>query len=285
MPIPPISEQPRIITKVNRLLTKIDSIDTDGDIVTELIAKAKTKILDLAIRGQLVPQDPNDEPASVLLERIRKEKEELIKQGKIKREKKESFIYRGDDNSYYGDIPDNWTLCPLKDLFRVCSAKRVCQSDWKTQGVPFYRAREIVKLSDNGYVENELFISEEHYNQLKSEYDIPKAGDLMVSGVGTIGKIYVVKEGDRFYYKDASVLCFENRSGVIDSQYARYMLESEYLQAQMKDNSKGTTVDTITISAAMDYVCILPPLAEQKCIVTAIETTFFYLDNILKVLH
>ena len=284
LPLPPFSEQTKICEKANNTLLIINTIVDEKEDLHTLISTVKSKILDLAIRGKLVPQDPNDEPASVLLERIRAEKEELIKQGRIKRDKKESIIFRGDDNSYYGDIPDNWAFCPLKDLFRVCSAKRVCQSDWKTQGVPFYRAREIVKLSDNGYVENELFISEEHYNQLKSEYDIPKAGDLMVSGVGTIGKIYVVKEGDRFYYKDASVLCLENRSGIIDSQYARYMLESEYLQAQMKDNSKGTTVDTITISAAMDYVCILPPLAEQKRIVTAIETVFFYLDNILKVL-
>ena len=82
------------------------------------------------------------------------------------------------------------------------------QSDWKESGVPFYRAREIVKLSDNGYVDNELFISEEHYKKLSNEYGVPKAGDLMVSGVGTIGKTYVVKENDKFYYKDASVLCF-----------------------------------------------------------------------------
>ena len=66
-----------------------------------LINITKSKILDLAIRGKLVPQNPNDEPASVLLERIRAEKEELIKQGKIKRDKKESIIFRGDDNSYY----------------------------------------------------------------------------------------------------------------------------------------------------------------------------------------
>ena len=283
-PVPPQNESLNIINKILEFDYLLQNLEENKDDISSLISCAKSKILNLAIRGKLVPQDPNDESASILLERIRAEKEELIKQGKIKRDKKESIIFRGDDNSYYGDIPDNWAVCSLKDLFRVCSAKRVCQSDWKTHGVPFYRAREIVKLSDNGYVENELFISEEHYNQLKSEYDIPKAGDLMVSGVGTIGKIYVVKEGDRFYYKDASVLCFENRSGIIDSQYARYMLESECLQAQMKDNSKCTTVDTITISAAMDYVCILPPLTEQKRIVTAIKTTFSYLDNILKAL-
>ena len=102
----------------------------------------------------------------------------------------------------------------------------------------------------------------------------------MVSGVGTIGKVYVVKDDDRFYYKDASVLCLENRSGLIDSRFARYMLESEFMQAQMQDNSKGTTVDTITISAAMAYVCVLPPLEEQKRIVAAIEKAFAYLNSI-----
>ena len=102
----------------------------------------------------------------------------------------------------------------------------------------------------------------------------------MVSGVGTIGKVYVVKDDDRFYYKDASVLCFENRSGAIDSQFARYMLESEFMQIQMQDNSKGTTVDTITISAAMEYMCVLPPLEEQKRIVAAIEKAFTHLSSI-----
>ena len=70
----------------------------------ELVSKAKTKILDLAIRGQLVQQNPSETPASVILERIREEKEELIRQGKIKRDKKESIIFRGDDNSYYEKI-------------------------------------------------------------------------------------------------------------------------------------------------------------------------------------
>ena len=102
----------------------------------------------------------------------------------------------------------------------------------------------------------------------------------MVSGVGTIGKIYIVKESDKFYYKDASVLCFENRKNVIDSKFAKYMLESDFLQGQMKENSKGTTVDTNTISSAMLYICILPPLAEQIRIVTAIESAFAQLDQI-----
>lgn len=102
----------------------------------------------------------------------------------------------------------------------------------------------------------------------------------MVSGVGTIGKVYVVKDTDHFYYKDASVLCFENRNGIIDSQYAKYMLMSEFIQNQMRENSKGTTVDTITISAAMNYICFVPPANEQKRIVSAIEQILNHLKII-----
>ena len=131
VPIPPIQEQQRIIAAVNNLLFEVDSIDADSKAIFALIAQTKVKILDLAIRGQLVSQDPTDEPASVLLERIRAEKEELIKQGKIKRDKKESVIFRGEDNSYYlktGDLlesledwafeelPDNWEICCLGEL-------------------------------------------------------------------------------------------------------------------------------------------------------------------------
>ena len=101
IPLPPINEQIRIIPVARTLLNHVKQIDTEKSNLHTIISSTKSKILDLAIRGKLVPQDPNDEPASVLLERIRAEKEELIKQGKIKRDKKESIIFRGDDNSYY----------------------------------------------------------------------------------------------------------------------------------------------------------------------------------------
>lgn len=126
IPIPPQNEQRQISVNTSKLIELIVSIEKSKDDVLELVATTKSKILDLAIRGRLVPQKIDDEPASVLLERIRAEKEELIKQGKIKRDKKESFIFRGDDNSYYEKIgaevenidteipfnlPDNWIWC------------------------------------------------------------------------------------------------------------------------------------------------------------------------------
>ena len=194
----------------------------------------RQKILDLAIRGKLVPQNPEDEPASVLLERIRAEKEQMVKDGelKVKDIKKDTVIFRGDDNLHYEkfadgtvkciedeipfEVPEGWAWCRLSDLFTVCSAKRVLQSDWKKEGVPFYRAREIVKLSESGTVENELFISEEHYQNMIENYGIPQVNDLMLSAVGTIGKVYIVKSQDRFYYKDASVICFQNTNKIIN---------------------------------------------------------------------
>ena len=251
----------------------------------------REKVLDLAIRGKLVPQDPDDEPASVLLERIRAEKEQMVKDGKPKAKdiKNDTIIFKGDDNLHYEQYPDGtvkciedeipfsapkgWSWCRLRDLFNVCSAKRVLQSEWRKNGVPFYRAREIVKLSNNGYVDNDLFISEKHYQNLKQTYGVPQSGDLMVTGVGTIGKVYIVKSDDVFYYKDASVLCFENRYGIIAPEYARIMIESPLLQNQIYSKTYGNTVDTITISTANEYLCILPPIKEQTKIIKAVNNS------------
>lgn len=131
VPVPPKIEQNRILKSYIQIMPVLDLIENNKEEVLSLISMTKSKILDLAIRGQLVPQDPNDEPASVLLERIRAEKEELIKAGKIKRDKKESIIFKGDDNSYYEkigdkircidaeipfDLPELWTFARLKHI-------------------------------------------------------------------------------------------------------------------------------------------------------------------------
>ena len=190
IPLPPLDEQQRIVDKINSfepLLEKYDKVEKElSRLEKEFPEKLKKSILQYAIEGKLVKQDPNDEPASVLLERIKQEKERLIKEGKIKRDKNESYIYQGDDKNYYEntqniiskintlfDIPYNWTLIKIGNIFDVASACRVHQSDWKTTGIPFYRAREIGKLSDYGYVNNELFISEELYEKF-SKNGIPQ---------------------------------------------------------------------------------------------------------------
>ena len=120
VPVPPIEEQKRIVDNITSVLSLIEQIESQKQSLSSQIDNIKSKILDLAIRGKLVPQDQNDEPASVLLERIRAEKEELIKQGKIKRDKKESVIFKGDDNSYYekhGEkLPKGWVVTNFETL-------------------------------------------------------------------------------------------------------------------------------------------------------------------------
>ena len=254
----------------------------------------RQKILDLAIRGKLVPQNPNDEPASELLKKIKAEKEALIKAGKLKRDKHESFIFRGDDKRYYEqidgkatditgeipfDLPEGWVWVRLKQLFSVVSARRVHKADWKAAGIPFYRAREVAKLSETGFVNNDLFISEEQYISYKQSSGVPLPGDLMVTAVGTIGKVYVVKKGDIFYYKDASVVCFENRYH-IDPYFYKNLFSTPFMISQVHQNSTGSTVDTITIEKAEQYLLPLPPLAEQKRIVAKIESLLKCVDEI-----
>ena len=261
IPIPPLKEQERIVVEVAKWISLIDTIKNSKEDLQTTIKQAKSKILNLAIHGKLVPQDPNDEPAIELLKRINPD-------------------FTPCDNGHYTfDVPSGWITTNLGSIFNVVSAKRILKSDWKHSGVPFYRAREIAKLSIYGLVDNELYISEEHYNSLKEKFPVPKASDIMISAIGTIGKCYIVKESDKFYYKDASVLCLCN-DYQINTKYIYHIMRSEYMLKQMYDNSKGTTVDTITIEKAKQYILPLPPLAEQQRIIAKIEETFSIFDGI-----
>ena len=184
------------------------------------------------------------------------------------------------DTSHYPkegpwELPEGWVWTTIGELCTVFSAKRVHQSDWQKVGIPFYRAREIVKLSEHGYVDNDLFISEKLYNEFIGTGLIPGPGDIMISAVGTIGKTYIVRATDRFYFKDASVLCLRNP--YLIPAYLDLYLQSTLARTQMHDGSKGRTVDTITIEKASDYLIPIPPSAEQERIVS-------YLDSILPIL-
>ena len=265
IPLPPLAEQQRIVTEIEKWFALIDQIEQGKDDLHSIVKQTKSKILDLAIHGELVPQDPNDEPAIELLKRI-------------------NPSFTPCDNGHSGKLPQGWVWTTLGELYNIISAKRVLKSEWRNEGIPFYRAREIVKLSTTGFVDNELFISQEHYSDLKMKYGVPQSSDIMMSAVGSIGKTYIVKSSDLFYYKDASVICLQNVHGLY-SVFIDYVLRTSFLQKQMYTNSKGTTVDTITIEKAREYNIPLPPLAEQQRIVTKIEELFSVLDNIQNALE
>lgn len=240
------------------------------------IKKLRELILELAVRGKLVPQEPSDEPASELLKRIAEEKARLVAEGKIKKQKPLTEI--GEEEKPF-NVPASWKWTRLGELGLVGSSSRVHQKDWQTSGVPFYRAREIVRLSKDGFVENELFISEELYQELSTGESVPKAGDIMLTGVGTIGVPYCVQKTDRFYFKDASVLILKSHVADNSSYLLKYFISPLWVDT-IHAESMGTTVHTLTIARANETLCPLPPLAEQHRIVAKVDELMSLCDRL-----
>ena len=164
-----------------------------------------------------------------------------------------------------------WKAVKFGTLFDITSSKRVFQREWKSKGVPFYRAREIVKLCEEGYVDNELFISHSMYEEYRDNYGVPKANDLLVTGVGTVGKAYRIKNNDKLYFKDGNIIWFKHR-GVAYSLYIEQAFNTRQIRKQILGQSPITTVATYTIVAAKDTVIQLPPLPEQKAIASVLSS-------------
>ncbi|MGG2014034.1 restriction endonuclease subunit S [Bacillus sp. S10(2024)] len=167
-------------------------------------------------------------------------------------------------------VPQNWRWVRLGTIGEIGSSKRVLKSSWESKGVPFYRAREIVRLNKKEEIENGIFISEELYLELKSKYGVPKMNDLLITGVGTIGETYIVNSEEKFYFKDGNVIWFKNKFN-LNIKYINYYLKSEFAKSLIKKMSAGTTVDTYTISNANKTLIPLAPIFEQKRIVEKVE--------------
>ena len=160
----------------------------------------------------------------------------------------------------------------LEDLFTIGSSKRVLKSQWKTDGIPFYRGREITRLARDGYADNELYISEELYSEYSEKYGTPKSGDIVITAIGTIGNSYIVREEDEFYFKDASVLWLKKNTNT-SSEFINLWFQSPFFKEQL-DQGNGATVDTLTISKLKSIVVNLPPQPEQLRIVAILDEAF-----------
>lgn len=291
LPVPPAKEQLRMWGALSNALVMIERIENAELDITNLIKSTKSKILDLAIHGQLVPQDPDDEPASVLLERIRAEKEELIKQGKIKRDKKESVIFKGEDNSYYlrdvsgtreindeipFDIPNSWEWGKIGDIMQV-NPRNKLDDALEVAFVP-------MPMIDDGF--SGKHVSDVRtWKSVKSGFTHFKEGDVGVAKITP---------------------CFENRKSTIFKNltngygagttelhilrpYASTIL-SEYILAYVKSSlfiNKGVQKFTgavgqqrISKEYVEDSFFPIPPLDEQVRIVELISSMFKHLDII-----
>ena len=201
--------------------------------------------------------------ADALIEGLEKliDKKRLIKQGAMQ----ELLTGKRRLPGFSGE----WDEKQLGEIFEITSSKRVFQNQWKPEGVPFFRAREIAELVEVGRVNNALFIDRSLYESFKASYGVPLVGDMLVTGVGTLGKAYVVKEGDEFYFKDGNIIWFK-----IHSKLCADFLQQLYLTPQIKEQitggSSGTTVGTYTITAAKRTKIILPSISEQSAIATVL---------------
>jgi len=185
------------------------------------------------------------------------------------------------DNAFKSE---NWDKIRLGDIALITSSKRVFESEWKTNGVPFYRAREIVKLAKQGFIENEIFISEQMFIEYSQKYGKPQENDIMITGVGTLGVCYLVKKNDRFYFKDGNIIWVKNIKDSILPKFLFFALNSKFIQNQIKSFSSGNTVGTYTIENAKRTIIPLPKLDEQNHIINLIETKLFSIKKLKNVL-
>ena len=290
IPLPPINEQKQIVPTAESLLKYADAISNEEEQLINLISSAKSKILDLAIRGKLVPQDSNDEPASILLERIRAEKEELIKAGKIKRDKKESIIFRGEDNSYYEkmpdgklhclddqlpfELPDGWEWCNLSMIGTTNIGLTYRPTNIEPDGVIVLRSCNIVNdqvdLSD--LVRVKTTIRENQYVQKNDILICARNGSRAL-----VGKCALIPD----LGEPASFGAF---MAIYRTEYFEYIvhyLRSSFFRSVF-DDSNSTAINQLTQDMLKRAIVPLPPVFEQRRITETIDAMLFELNQMEK---
>ena len=260
-PLPPLSEQRRIVEKIEELLALVDDLETNKTDLQSYIKQAKSKVLEMAIRGELVPQNPEDEPASVLLERIKKEQ----KPSKSKSKTTEHNTH------YEEELPKNWAKTTLGECF-----------EWGSGGTPTSSVKKyydgnipwlvIGDLNDNYINTSDKTITQFGLENSSAKL-IPK-GTLLLAMYGSIGKLGIA--GMPLATNQAIAFALENKE--INTKYLFYYLLS--VRSSLNLLGKGATQKNISQSIIKDFHFPLPPLAEQHRIVEKIEHIFAVLDEL-----
>ena len=244
----------------------------------------RKSILQLAIQGKLVPQDPADEPASVLLERIRAEKQSLIKQGKIKKDKGDSVIFKGDDNCYYEktgsevknitdeipfDIPDSWCWTRLGNLITIISGVSYDKKDVCNNGIRILRGGNVNDLKITTFPED-VFLPEKYHD---TDKQIRKNDIIVVASTGSktvIGKAGYV-DVDVFNTQIGAFLRIVRPLLGIIAPYLKLIFATEYYREHIRTQSQGTNINNVKAEYITEFRIPFPPLAEQERIVAEIE--------------
>ena len=288
-PIPPLDEQRRILTKLSEVLPVVKCY---GTVYDETVAmqeafpeRLKKSILQEAVQGKLVPQDPSDEPAEALLERIRAEKQRLIKEGKIKKDKHESVIFRR-DNSHYEkrgseevciddeipfEIPENWAWCRASSLGTMNRGRGIKRTETVAQGCPCIRYGEIYTTYETSFDSAVSFVPD----TLDKDCLHFSSGDVVFTLTGE-NKVDIAKTvaflGDGQIAAGGD-LAFWTHHGM-NPLYLVYYMASPYCIELKRRTATGDIIVHISTSKVGDFLVPVPPIKEQNRIVSAIEQLF-----------
>ena len=231
----------------------------------------RQKLTQAAMRQMVIPyRDMTEqlqiiEKISQIVRAIEKRKEELQLLDQLV---KSRFI------ELFGDPlieEDRYPRVPLGSLAEVGSSKRIFEKEYVSEGIPFYRTKEIVELSKGNRITTELFITKERYDQIRSEYGAPQKGDLLISAVGTIGVIWIVDGKNNFYFKDGNLLRVSATEKFVP-EYLKHLLEA-LISAYKSEMSSGTAYAALTISALKEMMVYDVPHAEQEQFAAFVEQT------------
>ena len=263
-PVPPISEQKRIAAKIAQLFALLRKVESSTQQYAKLQTLLKSKVLDLAMRGKLVKQDPNDEPASVLLEKIKAEKAELVKEKKIKKSKPLPPIT---DEEKPFDIPDNWEWVRVGNIINLFNGKAFKPSDWSVSGLPIVRIQNL----------NNAEAPYHYYNGQIEERFYLKGGELLFSWSGTPGTSF----GAHIWRNEKAVLNQHIFKLIFDMTKLnkKYLAEAlDFRVLTLINEAHGSAgLRHITKKMFEETIIPIPPLEEQKRIVNEIAYLYEYL--------
>ena len=247
-----------------------------SDIFTQHIMKLTTganypAVRDLDVRDSTIPLPPQSTQLAIVseLDKIN----ELIR---LKKEQLKDFDNLAQSLFYemFGDPVENekgWEVKKLDNVCNITSSKRIFADEYTNTGIPFYRSKEVIERSKGLPISVELFISEERYNEIKEKFGVPKIGDILITAVGTIGKIWAIDTDNKFYFKDGNLVWLKD----IDNQLANscfFRRLLEYLiEEYKKTNANGAAYNALTIAKLKLMSCPLPPLPLQRLFAQRIE--------------
>ncbi|WP_249274339.1 restriction endonuclease subunit S [Streptococcus pseudopneumoniae] len=292
LPLPPLAEQKRIVAQIERALKKVEiyaeSYNQLQKLDKEFPDKLKKSILQYAMQGKLVEQDPNDEPVEVLLEKIRSEKQKLFEEGKIKKKDLEiSIVSQGDDNSYYEEvlceIPESWEWVKLNDITSYIQRGK----SPKYSNIPIYPVIAQKCNQWSGFsIDLARFIDPETVHSYQKER-LLRDGDLMwnSTGLGTLGRLAIYHENKNPYgwaVADSHVTVIRVLSGFINCHFIYNFLSSPIVQSVIEEKASGSTKQKELLTKTIkEYLIPLPPLPEQSRIVDKIEESFAIIDALI----